>query len=127
MSALAAKRVLLVDDELLIRYTLAQTLQREGVEIVAVPSAEEALTVLEGRDFDLCFLDVRLPGMDGLEVLRLIRRHRPRLQVVLMSGHAGGAHGLDPAERPLDFLEKPFDLGRVRALADHVLGAPPPA
>ncbi len=121
---MVTKRVLLVDDEVLIRYTLAHTLRREGVEIVAVASAEEALHALETHTFELCFLDVRLPGMGGLEAFRLIRRRRPQTRVVLMSGHACGDDLGEEEERPLGFLEKPFDLGRVRDLAESVLGAP---
>jgi len=119
----ATKRVLLVDDEVLIRYTLAHTLRRDGVEIVAVSSAEEALRALETQAFDLCFLDVRLPGMGGLEAFRVIRRRRPQTRIVLMSGHACAGHDLGEEDRPLQFLEKPFDLGLVRDLAESVLGA----
>jgi len=120
------KRVLLVDDEYLIRFTLANTLQAENVEIVGVPSAEEALRELEVRAFDLCFLDVKLPGMSGLEALDHIREQSPATRVVLMSGHAA-AESCGRRAGAVAFLEKPFSLCRLKELAARLLEESPPS
>ena len=75
------KSILIVDDEKNIRLTLSQALETLGAEIDTAANGEEALTKLKGRKFGLILLDIRMPGMDGMEVLHRVREvhaGRPR-------------------------------------------------
>jgi len=108
--------ILLVDDEKNIRRTLQIVLDNEGFETREAASGEEALRALEHVDVDLVILDVRLPGISGLDVLHRIRQ-RPataKLPVLMISGHASVAEAVDAVQHgATDFLEKPLDRDRV--------------
>ncbi|MBK7977060.1 MAG: response regulator, partial [Deltaproteobacteria bacterium] len=86
-SALTGERILVVDDEKGIRTSLGQLLKFESYRVEDAPDAETALTMLEKAGTDLVLLDVKLPGMDGLDALKEIRRGS-RVPVVMMSAHA---------------------------------------
>ncbi len=107
-------KILIVDDERNIRRTLDMILGPEGFETVGAESGEEALKVFGGEGADLVILDVKLPGMDGLETLREIRRIDPEAMVVMISGHATVATAVSATrEGAFDFLEKPLTKERV--------------
>src|SRR5690606_7351947 len=80
--------ILVVDDEKNIRRTLSMVLQSEGYDVLQAASAEEGLRLLEGRHFDIALLDVNLPGISGLEMLRRLKETDAEVEVVMMSGHA---------------------------------------
>ena len=81
---MAEGRILVVDDEYLIRWTLQQNLQKEGYEVLIAETGEEALVKVEQETPDLVLLDIKLPGMDGLEVLdRVLRIDRDVTPVML--------------------------------------------
>ena len=73
------KKILIVDDEKNIRLTLSQALETLGMPVQTAADGEEALQKLQDSDFSLVLLDLKLPGMDGLEVLRRIRESRPKM------------------------------------------------
>src|SRR5215467_2169558 len=77
--------VLVVDDEPLIRETLAEYLSQEGLTVVACASGEEALALAEERRFDIALCDVQLPGVDGLELLDRLQRISPETFVLLIT------------------------------------------
>ena len=79
-------RILVVDDEPAVAGVIAEGLQSLGNEIVVAGGGEEALQLVESERLDLMFLDVVMPDVDGLEVLRRVRLQRPRLPVIVMSG-----------------------------------------
>ncbi len=79
------RRALIVDDEAPIRYLLSKQLETWGYVCAAVSSGREALEILASRTFDLMLLDVRMPGMSGLEVLRQSRDDHPAMCVVMLS------------------------------------------
>src|SRR6185436_8321952 len=104
------RRVLVVDDEKNIRRTLQMVLEGEGYTVECLSSAEELLPRLGESPVDAVILDVRLPGMDGLDALEKIRAENPDASVIMISGHAS----LNDAVRAtklgaFDFLEKPLD------------------
>ncbi|UMY17887.1 sigma-54 dependent transcriptional regulator [Methylobacterium organophilum] len=105
----ARPKVVLVDDEEMIRLTMEQTLQLAGLSVETFASAEEALPAI-GRDFPgVVVSDVRLPGRDGLELLADVRRRDPELPVVLITGHGDIAMAVSAMrEGAYDFIEKPF-------------------
>ena len=80
--------ILIVDDEPEVAEVLAKSLDRQGHRITTVNSGEDALRRLEDTPVDAMFLDVSMPGMNGLEVLAEVRRRRPTLAVVVITGHA---------------------------------------
>lgn len=106
--------VLIVDDERSIRDTLALILEAEGYEVRTAGSAEDGLTALEQRRADLVILDVRLPGMDGLEALREIKQRDEQTDVIMISGHATLSDAVEATRfGAFDFLQKPLNRDRV--------------
>lgn len=115
-----AIRLLLVDDEARFVETLAKRLTSRGYVVEGVTSGQAALAALEQRPIDVVLLDVRMPGIDGLETLREIRRRHPLVQVVLLSGNAS----IDAAVRGMrlgavDYLLKPAALDDVQAKVEE--------
>ena len=119
---MAPRRVLVADDEYLIAYTLSQILRRDGVEVTTVDSAEEALAQVGSSYFDICFLDRRFPGLDGLEALPFIKEASPKTRVVFMTGTEVTPEEQAVVRRYADFfMDKPFDLNQVRVLVERIL------
>ena len=107
-------RILIVDDEKNIRRTFGMVLSGEGFEVSEAESGEDALAALAAEVPDLMILDVKLPGIDGLEVLRRVRLEHPRLPVVMISGHGTIATAVEATrDGAFDFLEKPCSRDRV--------------
>ncbi len=106
--------ILVVDDEAGVRSSLAGILGDEGYAVTAADSGEAGLAALEARRYDLVLLDVWLPGLDGLEVLRRIRERDSELPVVVISGH-GTIETAVKAVRlgAQDFVEKPLSLEKT--------------
>lgn len=111
--------VLVVEDEDSLRHTLTRILKRAGIEVCSVGSGREAIIQLGSTAFDLVYLDLRLPDIDGLQVLREIRQHTPQIPVVLFTGHGSLQSALEALRLgATDYLLKPVDpevlLARTR-------------
>ena len=106
--------VMIIDDEEHLRVTLGQTLELAGYRPLPFPSAEQALATLD-RDFSgVVISDIRMPGMDGMSLLREIRQRDPDLPVVLITGHGDVSTAVEAMrEGAWDFLEKPFPGERL--------------
>jgi DNA-binding NtrC family response regulator len=116
------QRVLVVDDEKNIRFVLAEALATVPLDVDTAASGEEALKLLEQQTYSLMLLDLRMPGMDGIEVLRRTRDSRPELPVVLLTAY--GTVGVAVEAMKLgaaDFLQKPFDPDHLRRVVKQVL------
>jgi two-component system nitrogen regulation response regulator NtrX len=106
--------LLLVDDEPAIRRVLRQLFEYEGHQVREAGSGTEALRRVREEVPDLVFLDVRMPEMDGMEVLRRLLSQQPELHIIMMSGHGTIQSALEATrEGALDFLEKPLDTDRL--------------
>jgi CheY-like chemotaxis protein len=104
--------ILLVEDSDEVRCITVEYLQELGHQVVAVPSAEKAITHLKQEVFDGVMTDIRLPGMSGLELARALVKNYPKLPVVIASGYGGQSVELLMGEKlPTVFvLPKPYDL-----------------
>jgi DNA-binding NtrC family response regulator len=113
-------RLLIVDDETRLVETLSKRLAARGLDVEGASSAREALDLLETRPFDVVLLDVRMPGMDGIEALREIKRLRPLVQVVMLSGNASVNAAVEGMRLgAAEFLLKPLDLETVLARVEE--------
>lgn len=116
------KRVLIVDDEPLVRYSLVKGLQVIGAEVKAVESGEDAIAELNSCFYDMCFLDINLPGLSGLEVLKKTREISPSTKVFIMSGSSVEEHLSDALSDGADhFISKPFNISHIRAITKSAL------
>ncbi len=115
-------RVLVVDDEADIRDALEMVLRYEKHEVQKAASGDEALAAVDRDPPDVVLLDVKMPGRDGLEVLEELRRRRPGLPVIMISGHADRSTGWAAARKgAFDFLDKPLDEGQVLVTVRNAL------
>ncbi len=104
-------RLLLVDDEEVFLSAAKTLLERKGLEVATALGGTEALQVLDGREMDVVVLDVRMPGMDGVETLRKIKQRHPAVEVIMLTGHAtvdSAVEGLKLGA--FDYIMKPWDL-----------------
>jgi len=117
-----SKPILIVDDEKNIRLTLSQALETLGAEIDTAANGEEALAKLKGREFGLILLDIRMPGMDGMEVLRLVREIRPDIRIIMITAYGTIESAVEALKLgAVDFLQKPFDPEEIRELVSRVM------
>lgn len=118
--------VLVVDDERDFLEPLVERLQLRKLKAEGVDSGEEALAFLAAHPVDVMVLDVKMPGMDGLQVLREVKSRHPLVEVVLLTGHASVESGMEGLELgAFDYLIKPVKLDdlmeRILEAYDHKL------
>ena len=106
-----AEKVLLVDDEQDFLEALAERMRARGMNVSTTASAAEAVKMAEAEGYDAVVLDLKMPGMDGLEVLSAIKARNPDIQVILLTGHATLQKGIEAMKLgAMDFIEKPADI-----------------
>lgn len=121
MTEQSGMSVLLVDDETEFSATLAERLKLRGFTASLAPDGENALARIRAGHFDLVLLDLLLPGLPGIEVLRRIRAERPELPVILLTGQAGAREGIEGMKLgAAGYLTKPVDLHELLELADSL-------
>jgi DNA-binding NtrC family response regulator len=105
------EKVLLVDDEKDFLETLADRMRNRGMTVDTSTSAIDALKRIDTESYDAIILDLMMPGMDGLEALKLVKERRPELQVILLTGFGTLEKGIEAMKLgATDFVEKPADL-----------------
>ena len=121
------ERILLVDDEAEFLEALSERMRSRGMDVSTSGSAKEALQRVEKGTFDAVVLDLQMPEMDGLAVLRILKEKDPKLQVILLTGHATVEKGVEAMKcGAMDLLEKPTDIETLtekikQASAQHLL------
>ena len=120
--------VLVVDDEESICLLLRDVLSRFGHKVVTCQAGTRALELADGQPFDLIFLDIRMPGMSGLEALRRLREQQPGATFVMITGYAQ-TDVMDECLRSgaTACLGKPFSISQVVKLLESVTAAAPAA
>ena len=122
--------ILIVDDEPNVRLNYRVTLETEGFEVWEAPSGRAALGELAGKDFDLAILDMRMPEMDGLELLESMRERNIQTPVVIITAYGDVPHAVRAMKLgAIDFLEKPLTPETLRSTVGEILGRhakPPP-
>ena len=104
-------KVLLVDDEKDFLESMSERMRLRGMDVITSSSAKEALEVIENDVFDAIILDIQLPEMDGMAVLKKIKTKHPEAQVILLTGHASLEKGVEAIKiGASDYLEKPADM-----------------
>jgi DNA-binding NtrC family response regulator len=107
-------RVLLVDDEVDFVRTVAKRLKRNKLSVEAVHSGEDALSHLADNPTDVVVLDVKMPGMGGIEALRQIKARLPFVEVIMLTGHASVEAAIDGMEQgAFDYLMKPVEFDEL--------------
>ncbi|MBW1912800.1 MAG: sigma-54-dependent Fis family transcriptional regulator, partial [Deltaproteobacteria bacterium] len=115
-------RILVVDDELIVREALSNYLREDGYKAVAVGNGKEALKKIEAEDWNILFVDFKMPGMDGLEVLREAKKIKEDLPVIIITAYAT----IDSAIQAMkdgayDYIVKPFDPEAIALAVEKVV------
>ena len=114
--------ILIVDDEKNIRLTMSQSLEPLEIPVQTAVNGEEALQKLKEGQFGMVFLDLRMPGIDGTEVLRRIKEDWPKIRVVIITAHGTIESAVEAMKLgAVDFIQKPFSPVEIRDLASRVL------
>lgn len=122
---MAGKHVLLIDDEQSVCWALQRAFERTGYRVHSASSAEDGMALARKHRPDAIFLDVRLPGMDGIEALRHLRNITDDAPIVIMTAHGNLSTAVRAVEGgAFDYLSKPFDLSQALEVAARAVGRP---
>ncbi|MGM0379303.1 MAG: response regulator [Bacillota bacterium] len=117
-----SEKVLIVDDEKNIRMTLKQCLSNKDYDITLAINGEEALKKIKNDSFDLIFLDIKMPGLNGMEVLEKIRNFDQTINVIMMTAYGTIERAVEAMKLgAVDFIPKPFTPQEIRDIAQKVL------
>lgn len=117
-----AEKILIVDDELMAREIMQEILEREGYQAIAVGCGEEALSLAQEQDFDLLLADIKMPEMDGLELVQRFREIRPETIPMLITGYASiETAQMAVREGVYDYIVKPFERSDLCAAVAKAL------
>jgi CheY-like chemotaxis protein len=108
----AVAKILIVDDDSAVQATIKLLLERAGHSVVVAGDGRRGLGIFESGEFDLLFLDIFMPGMDGLETMRLVHQQQPLIPIIVISGHPVSWN----ADSGPDFLTMAIKLGAVSSL-----------
>jgi DNA-binding NtrC family response regulator len=110
----APKRIAIVDDEPVIRSLLERLLKIAGYETASYPNGETALAACQREAFDLVITDLRMPGIDGFELMENLKSQRPSLPVIVLTAHGDVDNAIRALRRrACDFITKPFDTCNI--------------
>jgi CheY-like chemotaxis protein len=126
-------RILVVDDERPVREALAALLRQEGYRVVVAESGHVAVEAIEAFTFDFIIVDIFMPGMNGLETIRVFRKTAPAVPIIAMSGYASGSGFVDNDffQTAMEFgatccMRKPFARGQLLDAIAFCRAAKPP-
>lgn len=119
---MAKQRILVVDDEKNVRLTVPQALEPIGIPVDTAVNGEEALEKLEHQEYTMMFLDLKMPGIDGMDVLRRIGHDRPGLRVIIITAYGTVPSAVEAMKLgAVDFIQKPFSPSEIREVASRVI------
>jgi len=110
------KNILVVDDDKSVRTTFSSVLRKEGYRVTAVKNGYEAIMAINEESFDLALVDLRMPGLDGIEVLKKIKSRRPETRVIIFTGYGSITTAVEAIRKgATDYLNKPFSPHELKA------------
>src|SRR5580765_5323687 len=119
---MAKPKILVIDDDAGIRESLKMTLEYDGYEVIGAATGPEGLNLVERDAPDQVLLDVKMPGMDGFDVMSRLRAMQAGLPIVMISAHGTGMTGADAIKKgAVDFIDKPLSTDRVLVTVKNVL------
>jgi two-component system, OmpR family, response regulator len=124
MEAIAMKqaRILLVDDEVAFTSNMSKILSRRGYDVSSVNDGESAIKAIEDEEYDVVILDLRMPGMDGIATLRVMKTKRPLMEVIILTGHGSvesGIRGMNLGA--FDYAMKPIQINELQEKIDEAV------
>jgi excisionase family DNA binding protein len=124
-AALIRRRVLLVDDDESVRGWMKEVLTSYAYDVDGVPDGRQGLRRLDAAHYDLAIIDLRMPGLDGLSVIRHLRAHSATLPVIVVTGHSTEASAVEALNLGVSFyLTKPFRLPQLLKAVNYALQRP---
>lgn len=118
----AKNKILVVDDEDALRTVLSAELESEGYQVTTAADGQEAINVLTTSGFDLILLDIKMPNVDGFEVLRFVKEKHPKTKVIMLTGFADLKNAIESKKLGAeDFVSKPYDLVDLLTTVERVL------
>ncbi len=108
-------KVLIVDDQFGIRVLLTEVLQKDGYEMFQAANGKEALDIQAMEDISIVLLDMKIPGMDGVEILKQLKQRQPSIKVIMMTAYGELKMVNEALENgAISYMAKPFDISDVR-------------
>jgi DNA-binding NtrC family response regulator len=107
-------QMLLVDDEDDFRTTLANRLKLRKIDVTDAASGDEAIELVKQKSFDVAVIDVKMPGIDGIETLKQVKKIQPAMEIVMLTGHASIESGMEAMKLgAYDYVMKPCDIDEL--------------
>lgn len=118
----AKKKILIVDDEIDLRLLLAHELASVGYDIQEASDGAEAIELLKIHHFDLALLDIQMPTVNGIQVLKYIKENTPDTKAIMLTGYADLKHAMEAKEYGAgDFIAKPYKISDITSTLERLL------
>ncbi|HUN66562.1 MAG TPA: response regulator [Bacteroidota bacterium] len=115
-------RILVVDDEDALRTVLSSELSSSGYDVTTATDGDEAITEVDNKKFHLILLDIKMPRVDGFEVLKYVKKNHPAVKVIMLTGFADLKNAIESKKLGAeDFVSKPYDLVDLLTTIERVL------